>query len=743
MFSPALYLSQLGMASLSGFLAVVLVLETAPASKGDWRFAARLLAAISCASCLHGLYGWWLGVDPFVRSTFTNPDCYSVIPLLGFFLNLGLALEGRSLVKALHFLAGLIALVALLLTASRAGALAVALGYFAFLIPFAISRSEAHRQTSLKLFVVPSVVVLLVVFFGSDLPLVSRISKLSDRKDSFSVVSRVDVLTHCYQTIARAPLFGSGLGCFHLAYQQDRTILSAGENYMNVAHNDYVQWTVETGLLGGGLWVGLLVASVLFAWTSYSAPISWVASQIGATVGIGVYCFLNFACPVPADLLWVGAVLGLSGSLVGPKVGQSVPGRRQPRTFPFFALLFALGVWTVSFASTGVQVQKRLVEVAQSRSLLDWERAYASLEAAARLQPQNFLLSREMSEVAKKAFLFSGEKNWLTRQERALAAGRSVSPKDLPLLLASVYFFQSLNQPSEAQKFLDQAKQLAAYSPALYQAESRNKLLQGNLLLAADALKSIEKTGIPADDVGLAKLLYVIEVRYPGKGCALLSKIAAEDVGRGVTLGQAAAQAAADEASYPVAARLLKQIGYFAPDRVEALFALSNVRGKLGDSKGELKILERLKNHDKVMMDDVLCEQVWQRWAQLHLDRGHSDAVVTQLEEYLITHQRQIWPRLLISQVYLQRDQKAEGRSALREGLPFDRDGSLRIRLADLCQSQGLRELARSYYREALKFPAQKSLATARLKELAASPKDPDGLEDPNLVEENDADKLF
>jgi Flp pilus assembly protein TadD len=92
------------------------------------------------------------------------------------------------------------------------------------------------------------------------------------------------------------------------------------------------------------------------------------------------------------------------------------------------------------------------------------------------------------------------------------------------------------------------------------------------------------------------------------------------------------------------------------------------------------------------------------------------------LDDYLITHQRQLWPRQTIAQIYLRRDQKSEARATLREGIPFDTEGRLRIQLGDMCAQHGLKELARSYYREALRVSPQRSLIEERLKALKSAP---------------------
>ena len=348
--TPAPYLSSLGLASLAGFLGSLMILELGIHSRSNWREFASGMVLLSFAFSAHGLVLWHqAGGKTALKAAFTNPDCFSIIPMIGIFYALGLCLASKGFVRFLQIVALLTLSLALLLTASRSGLLGLAVGYGALLFTLASSQSSNSRSTALKLFILPLVLALVLVASGSDLPLVERFYRLAEGSDPVSISSRMDVLKHSYRTVLRSPVVGSGLGCFHLAYQQDRTTLSAGEDYMNVAHNDYVQWFVETGLVGGTTWLALLLFALGKAWRSYQAPTPWVASQVGAICGLSTYMALNFACPVPADLLWIGCVLGLSGALSRLNAKEG-PRRWSPAVFPLSASLLGLALWSLDCA---------------------------------------------------------------------------------------------------------------------------------------------------------------------------------------------------------------------------------------------------------------------------------------------------------------------------------------------------------------------------------------------------------
>ncbi|MBT9585620.1 O-antigen ligase family protein [bacterium] len=722
--SLAPHLSAAGAASLSGMVAAVLILELGVHTRSQWQEAATLFFLVAVGSSLHGLVLWSSSAsESALTSTFTNQDCYSVIPLLATFWALGLAVEQRGPWR-LPYVLGLVVLIsALILTASRAGLLALAVGYAGFLFTLAASRSVELRNLAAKLFLIPTVALLALMAAGGNLQLVQKWERLARGEDPVAIKSRLDVVRYGYKSIARHPLLGCGLGCFSLSYQQDRPPLAEGEDYMNVAHNDYVQWMVEAGVPGGLAWMSLLLASLAVVWRSYRSPTPWVAAQIAATLGVATYCTLNFACPVPADLLWIGASFGLSGGLSSLSRSEAQASAWSPKAFPVAVLLAAWGLWTVRWGLTSLMMERARHQVIQSEAVLDWESAVEFLRAAGRKQPDNFQVQLKIAELCRRAFVFSGKSHWLDEQSQALLNAHEASPRDLQILLSLIRFCQERGQFLEAERYLDMAQGYAPYSSHVRRAQARNQILSGQYVEATRTLSSVERTGLVADDSALADLIFLLESKAPARGTTFLVEIARADSERATLLGLQAAARGQQIKDFSTSLRILKQLRNLAPQRMDVLLEIALARGAAGDTDQELAVLNKMRR-DTSGLDPSLAERVWRRWSELQVARGELDLVVTQLEDYVITHQRQAWARQTVSDVFLKRGQKSEARGALRDGLPYDQDGSLRIRLGDLCAEQGLTELARGYYREALAISPQRPLIEERLRQLKSSPQE-------------------
>lgn len=718
--SPAPYLTTLGLASLAGFVALIAGLETSIRTRDQWLETASRTVLVAVASTLYALYAWLVaGGSSALKGNFTNADTFSVIPLLGFFLSLGLAVEARSRPRYLYGLCSGLFVLAVLLSASRAAFAGATLGYVAFLFTLVSSRSTQLRATALKLLVVPLITLLVLLGTGIEVKLFERLESLSTGNDPAGVASRWDVVRHGYKTVLRNPAMGSGLGCFHLAYQRDRTLLSADEDYMNVAHNDYMQWFVETGLAGGTLWILLLLHSLNKAWRSYRSPTPWVAGQIGATFAIGLFCVFNFACPVPATFLWIGLHLGLSSTLATTNAGET--SRPNPRAFPFAVGLFIWGVLTVKVGMAAWGVLRLEAQALAQEKSLDWEAAFTTLEQASQRVPGDFRLQLKLAELAKKNFLFSGEPKWHEARYRCLEQAFQANPRDMQTLLTLVRYLDDSRRSEEAKTFVALAEQEASYSPYVQRAKARNQIQLGQFKEAVKTLTSIEKTGKVANDRALGGLIYLLESKGQGQGSDLLVKMTAQDPKRALSLGLGAAEVGIKSQDYATSLRLLRRLRYAQPEKSQVSWQLAKVYRQTKNDKEEIKVLNKLRTDIDLELDPKTQEAVWQRWCELHIKQGEIDLVLAKLDDYLVTHQRLIWPRQIIAELHLKRNQKSEARAALREGIQYDVDGSLRIQLADLCASQGFVDLARGYYRDALAVSSQKGLIEKRLADLKKS----------------------
>ena len=132
------------------------------------------------------------------------------------------------------------------------------------------------------------------------------------------------------------PLSGSGIGTFHAAARLYRFRMDAVDDVF--AHNDWVQALAETGLIGAGLGLCVLLAHLFSGWRAFAAalqkpiaargsPLSLKAAlQVGALSSLAafaVHSFFDFNLQVPANALLACVSLAI---LASP--GQRVASRR-------------------------------------------------------------------------------------------------------------------------------------------------------------------------------------------------------------------------------------------------------------------------------------------------------------------------------------------------------------------------------------------------------------------------------
>ena len=138
--------------------------------------------------------------------------------------------------------------------------------------------------------------------------------------------SRVTMLEDSLKMVRQRPLLGWGFGTFPVVYPSFRSFYT--NLAVNAAHNDFVEVTVETGLLGFALMVAfiyLLYRNGLRRvqhWRHDPRASTALAALVGCT-GLLVHSFSDFNLQVPANaaLFFVLAALA---------TGTTSDGSRSP-----------------------------------------------------------------------------------------------------------------------------------------------------------------------------------------------------------------------------------------------------------------------------------------------------------------------------------------------------------------------------------------------------------------------------
>ncbi len=204
----------------------------------------------------------------------------------------------------------LIFLVALVFSRSRGGILATAFTVFvvAMLAQFRVRRKAWLVGLSLFLLVA----VAYGLWIGLD-PVLGRFEQMGEAH-YFQFEGRLSFWKDSMGLIRGYPFTGIGLGDFGIAFQRFQT--SWVTYFVDHAHNDYVEFAVETGLVGAALFflpilflLGKMIVSFLKDSRRYRPAI--LLGCIGSTLAILLHSITDFNLQVPSNALVLSIVLGI------------------------------------------------------------------------------------------------------------------------------------------------------------------------------------------------------------------------------------------------------------------------------------------------------------------------------------------------------------------------------------------------------------------------------------------------
>jgi len=150
------------------------------------------------------------------------------------------------------------------------------------------------------------------VWIGID-PVISRFETLTPTSLEDSS-GRLALWKEASGIIRNYPAVGSGLGTFGLAFRRYQT--TALDFFVDHAHNDYLEATTDTGILGAALLfipiLALLVKMVLaYAGARSAYRRSVLLACIGGTAALLIHSAADFNLQIPANALLFAVVLGI------------------------------------------------------------------------------------------------------------------------------------------------------------------------------------------------------------------------------------------------------------------------------------------------------------------------------------------------------------------------------------------------------------------------------------------------
>jgi O-antigen ligase len=306
------------------------------------RRALLVLYTLALAGLLQALYGSFLmfnGLDfgfpdqrmfghRVAKGTFVNRNHYANILVLALSAGSGLLLAQmnlrggenmrqrlRSLLqatlgpKARLRIYMVVMVIALVLTRSRMGNTAF-FAAFTMVGLFALWRLRKPSRPLMILVVSVLVIDIFVVgtWFGVE-KVIDRIQESVQVQDDQWVVkdkNRIDADRESLDIISKAPVAGFGGGTFYTVSPAWR---GDDQQFMDHTHNDYLEFLVEYGLVGGGLLAWFLVLCLRQAARGLSDRDR--AKQFGicfaglmAMVAMMIHATVDFSLQIPANALW-------------------------------------------------------------------------------------------------------------------------------------------------------------------------------------------------------------------------------------------------------------------------------------------------------------------------------------------------------------------------------------------------------------------------------------------------------
>jgi O-antigen ligase len=227
------------------------------------------------------------------------------------------ALTSRGMTANVVLTIGLVVMaLGILKSRSRSGAVLLALTFLVFveLIVLTFGRIRVHRKWLLRCLAACLILIAVVALYSGIESMIGRFSV-----DNLLQDGRPRYWSSVMRVIKDFPLFGTGLGTFALTYEAYDTF--GMEGMFDHAHNDYLEYLSELGVIG----FGILFAAILFVFID--AFRTWYrrrdndskALAMGGLVATGIillHSLTDFNLHIPATMFLFAVVVGLTWTTV-------------------------------------------------------------------------------------------------------------------------------------------------------------------------------------------------------------------------------------------------------------------------------------------------------------------------------------------------------------------------------------------------------------------------------------------
>ncbi|MCX5781948.1 MAG: tetratricopeptide repeat protein [Elusimicrobia bacterium] len=410
-------------------------------------------------------------------STFGNPIFFAVFLVATLPIALSIFFSSRNKsVKGLIFLFLVLGLIALYYTKTRAAYI----GFSVSLVFFFWLNVKSKRTKLIFL----SLFILLAGFF------VYKTKNVWARQQAHVLIWR-DTLNMW----SKSPWFGTGPGTFHIyfpkyASEELKKLWPQGQFIVNDAHNEYIQYLSETGIVGFGIFAWLLLSFFINAFKisgRFSGNQKFMASGlIASSSGVLAQNFFSADMRFIISAVYLFIVMGLfdsynDGFWVKEKISKVL-------RYIVFGVLAVCAYFLFYQTAKPYTAQKKVAETPDffDQKVLEPAKTVASLLEIAKKYPNQALVYEKLGWVNAK------EKNWPEAIKNYVKAGELNPNNPGPFNnLGNIYFLMG-----ERQKAIEYWAQSIIINPK--QVDSRLNLAtayfyQGRLKEAVDQLKEVLK----------------------------------------------------------------------------------------------------------------------------------------------------------------------------------------------------------------------------------------------------------
>ncbi len=370
----------------------------------------------------------------------------------------------------------------------------------------------------------------------------------------------------------------------------------------------------------------------------------------------------------------------------------------------FLVLLLLLGLWATTFGYRALLGEYHLRLALQDEARLQIDEALNHYGRALDYQPERLELRNRLDALLKKMAGLRGLDNRARRQQN-LQEALTHSPRDIPTVLRLADLYLEANRVDEATQLLAQAASHAPYHSLLERKRVAAFLRAGQFEQAARVYQPYLAGSVFRTEQMVATLS-LAEVSQPGSGVKLLREWLADPDTRPAVddLLQKTVETASRKQQWQLAQAFSKlHLSLDTQDLCRHLMA-ARIEGQLQNEKAEFTSLSRALQESQNPTGPCF-EKVMARRAELGFTLNEPGPLQDQLEAVLKKNPRSEAARVALAEALYQKDDHQKALKTLRDGLDdYGISPGLLAKMGDLYERLGSLDLARGYYRDALRL---------------------------------------